>query len=91
MDSSASPAEYTLFNLAITRAVDQNQLGNHYATRPLQVKLALDTLRAHRTWTDWNHYEGNLGRSLPTENTLVNQCRRDYKIYQLPLSLLPGL
>ena len=74
MDSSASSAEYTLFNLAITRAVNQNQLGNHYATRPRQVKLALDALRAHRTWADWNHYEGNLAGHFQLQTPMLTSA-----------------
>ena len=84
MDSSASPAEYTLFNLAITRALNQNQLGNHYASRPPQVKLALDTLRAHRTWTDWNHYEGNLADHFQLQTPLSTSVSALTKFLRCP-------
>ena len=84
MDSSASPAEYTLFNLAITRALSQNQLGNHYASRPPQVKLALDTLRAHRTWTDWNHYEGNLAGNFQLKTPLGTSAAAITKFINCP-------
>ena len=71
MDSSASPAEYTLFNLAIARAVKpKKQLENHYISKSPRVKLALDALDARSSWNEWSTYEGNLGDRFHLESPL---------------------